>query len=359
MLPIGLFGFLGNTLTIFILSRKEMKNSFNRLLVALAVFDNIFICFLLLDYCFVRVFSWPFSQVSYLYILLFPKFIFPLNNIFLCCSVYLICCIAMERYSAVCKPFAYRASNNSDVNQRIFKYLISIIFFSCIVNFSRFFETELITESVNVSIGDSFQVQQRLSFELTELRKHPDYIRFYINWFRLVFTCVLPVSALIFFNCKICKGVRFAHLRSRTTIQKEINLAIILMFIVIVFLFCNIPRILINCYDFMVNNDFVRCPDGFIPNPWILCTTSFSHLCLVFSGSMNFIIYFVGGRNLNSLKTCFRRSPATLNAALDQLQLPQEKTTVVNSPVSETPTFESVLGEGDNFKLVVAETDCC
>ena len=51
---------------------------------------------------------------------------------------------------------------------------------------------------------------------------------------------------------------RFAHLRSRTTIQKEINLAIILMFIVIVFLFCNIPRILINCYDFMVNNDFVR-----------------------------------------------------------------------------------------------------
>ena len=55
-----------------------------------------------------------------------------------------------------------------------------------------------------------------------------------------------------------CYIARFTHLRSRSTIQKEINLAIILMFIVIVFLFCNIPRILINCYDFMVNNDFVR-----------------------------------------------------------------------------------------------------
>ena len=54
------------------------------------------------------------------------------------------------------------------------------------VNFSRFFETELITESVNISIGDSFQVQQRISFELTELRKHPDYIR----WVSEVFTVI-------------------------------------------------------------------------------------------------------------------------------------------------------------------------
>ena len=44
------------------------------------------------------VFSWPFSQDSNLYTFLFPKFIFPLNNIFLCCSIYLICCIAFERF---------------------------------------------------------------------------------------------------------------------------------------------------------------------------------------------------------------------------------------------------------------------
>ena len=49
-----MFGLLGNTLSIIILSRKEMKNPFNRLLVALAIFDSIFIILMLLDYTFVR-----------------------------------------------------------------------------------------------------------------------------------------------------------------------------------------------------------------------------------------------------------------------------------------------------------------
>ena len=83
------------------------------------------------------------------------------------------------RYTAVCQPFAYRAvSLSSNVNHRVFRYLIIIIIISCMVNVSRFFETRLITKSVNVSNGDSFEVETRVSFELTELRKHPEYIRY-------------------------------------------------------------------------------------------------------------------------------------------------------------------------------------
>jgi hypothetical protein len=104
---------VGNILSIIILSSKEMKNPFNRLLVALAVFDSVFISFMLLDYTFVRgklyrlvylsfsfilVYSWPFTLDSELYAYLFPKLLFPLNNISLCCSIYLIVCIAFERF---------------------------------------------------------------------------------------------------------------------------------------------------------------------------------------------------------------------------------------------------------------------
>ena len=51
---IGLFGLLGNILTISVLSTKEMASSFNNLIIALSVFDSIFIIFVTFEYTFVR-----------------------------------------------------------------------------------------------------------------------------------------------------------------------------------------------------------------------------------------------------------------------------------------------------------------
>ena len=49
-----MFGLLGNILTFSVLSSKEMNNSFNKLIQALAVFDSIFIIFVSFEYTFVR-----------------------------------------------------------------------------------------------------------------------------------------------------------------------------------------------------------------------------------------------------------------------------------------------------------------
>ena len=51
---LGLLGLVGNVLSIIVLSCKEMNNFFNRLLIALTIFDSIFIFFVILDYSFVR-----------------------------------------------------------------------------------------------------------------------------------------------------------------------------------------------------------------------------------------------------------------------------------------------------------------
>ena len=51
---IGLFGLLGNILTISVLLTKEMASSFNNLIIALSVFDSIFIIFVTFEYTFVR-----------------------------------------------------------------------------------------------------------------------------------------------------------------------------------------------------------------------------------------------------------------------------------------------------------------
>ena len=53
-LVIGTFGLLGNIFSIIIFSSNEMKTPFNTLLVALAIFDSIFISFMVFDYAFIR-----------------------------------------------------------------------------------------------------------------------------------------------------------------------------------------------------------------------------------------------------------------------------------------------------------------
>ena len=51
---IGLFGMLGNGISVFVLTRQVIKNAFNKLLVSLAVSDSIFIILMVFDYTCVR-----------------------------------------------------------------------------------------------------------------------------------------------------------------------------------------------------------------------------------------------------------------------------------------------------------------
>ena len=87
-------GVVGNTISIFLLLGKQLKNSFNHLLAVLAVFDPIYIVTMLLD---------SISKLGLendLQILMFPHFLHPLNSISMMCSIYMTVEVAMERYRA-------------------------------------------------------------------------------------------------------------------------------------------------------------------------------------------------------------------------------------------------------------------
>jgi hypothetical protein len=51
---LGFVGLLGNLLTVYVLSRHSMRNSFNHLLIVLSCLDTIFILFTILDYSLAR-----------------------------------------------------------------------------------------------------------------------------------------------------------------------------------------------------------------------------------------------------------------------------------------------------------------
>ena len=67
---------------------------------------------------------------------------------------------------------------------------------------------------------------------------------------------------------------------------RDLQLAIILIFIVCMFLITNFPRVLINLYELIVVNKILSCGKDFLPPVWYLCATSLNHVLLILNSLM-------------------------------------------------------------------------
>ena len=70
-----------------------MWNSFNALIVVLTIVDTLLCIFLMTDFTFARAFGLH----TIMYTLLYPYFIYPMENIMLSASIYLTVVLGLER----------------------------------------------------------------------------------------------------------------------------------------------------------------------------------------------------------------------------------------------------------------------
>ena len=91
-----------NGLLIVILSDKDMRNSFNFMLMALSFCDAWYLFGSILE-----SFRKSFNLMSKTHMYLFPHFLFPGQMIAMTASIYLIVAISFERYAAVHYPLNY------------------------------------------------------------------------------------------------------------------------------------------------------------------------------------------------------------------------------------------------------------
>ena len=131
---IGIPGILGNVLASIILSRRSMRNSFNFLLIALAVYDS---CYILLD-----IFQKRTELHTSVYIILFPYLLYPLEMIAMTGSILLTVAIALERYTAVHYPISYRQTmkNANAMKKRVATYLVPMTIICIGFNVTKFLE---------------------------------------------------------------------------------------------------------------------------------------------------------------------------------------------------------------------------
>ena len=100
-IAVAAFGLVGNLISIWVLSVPEMRcTAFNRLLLALALVDIMFIVPGVLIYIF-ETFNLKADWYNYL----FPIVFFPFAEIAQCSSIYMTVAIAVERFIGLCRPF--------------------------------------------------------------------------------------------------------------------------------------------------------------------------------------------------------------------------------------------------------------
>ena len=203
---ISILGIFGNTVAAFILSRKEMRNAFNLLLITLACFDSTYLFGSILE-----SFRKPFDMATLAHIHLFPYLLYPMTQLAVTGSIFMTVAIALERYIAVHFPLDYSQAMHeaNALSKRILKYVSAVLFLSVAFTITRFFEAKVVYEDVE---EDGKNITTGPHLEPTDLRTDPAYT-LYFNWSRLIVLGIVPFAMLVYLNANIYQDIKARRTR--------------------------------------------------------------------------------------------------------------------------------------------------
>ena len=234
-------GIMGNTASIYLLSRPELKSSFNQLLAVLASFDLLYLITMFLES--MRILG---CETDF-HIFMFPYFLYPINFIAMTGSIFMTVAVATERYIAVYYPLYYNKilTDTTSHRGRLLTYLLPVTILAIIINIPKFLESKV----AHMEDGSVY-------IDVTDLRTHYLYITYYHNWFRMMVIGIIPFCAIFFLNISIYLSVKRRRKGRR---RKEEHLSLVLIIIVSTFVICNLPYLLLNMHEIFVLDNIDRC----------------------------------------------------------------------------------------------------
>ena len=325
MTIILIYGLVGNSLSIYILRRKEVRLQpiFVEVLCSLSLFDNLFLigAFLL--------FSLPqlcVSYASYDFQLIAP-YLYPMTNTLLTCSSYMTVVVALNRYILV-KQLNQQSTKKFVVNG-YFQALIALLAAIC-VNIPRWFEFSCCQSQTSTSNIKSDQTDDATSINVTKIysvinpiRDQYEYIRDYTLISSNFLTLLLPMILMSIFS-----GLVYVEMKKTTSHslddrerseQKKRNdgLTFMLIGIIILFITCRIGELGVSIFELvMVIRQGSRQS---FPN-YIRAIISINTLFLVCNSSFNFIIY---NRDI-LFRKCFLRLYKIMGATIAKRKFEQQ-----------------------------------
>ena len=273
---IGLFGFIGNILTLLILFRKEMTSTSVYFLRTLVITDTCIIFFCILSLSIISITKinpdmWRFSDVIY------PK-MFPVVNYIVMTlqfvNVWVTVAVSAERYISICDPFKAVSYCSK---KKIIKVITSIFITGCIYNFPRIAALTVI----------QFECGQHICFEAvpTDFGATYFFVNTYSIYLYILFIYVVPLSILLVLNTfLIIELMKMRNKRGETGAPEnmEINMSVVLVLTVIVFILCQTPGLVAQFW--------------FLRRVVLLYWVGVSNTLFVVNSSVNFLIYTAVGR---------------------------------------------------------------
>ena len=302
----GTCGMLLNFITIIVLSTPKMRNNvFNRLLMCLAIFDNVYL------FCEItEVFRvWNYSDFQQYF---FAKCIYPIRSLFMCSSIYTNIALASERYRAVTSPVEYRIRRNTKVARKLMKYIMPVLAISVLYNIPKFYEIELdvtyqcyknnSSNNLLDTIGEPNKhnnCTMKYTLAPTELRMNHTYLLWYTNISNLFITALLPIGVLLYLNLTVylSSGKVLTRRSSISSFQLQQSVDLkrtsILFSIFFVFLFCQSLRFILNVCEFLRFSQLkeeqeIKCE---APEFWERIVVPLNQLFLILNASAHFFIY--------------------------------------------------------------------
>ncbi|BFZ06533.1 hypothetical protein BsWGS_09572 [Bradybaena similaris] len=264
-------GFLGNMLTIFVLSRRNMLTSTNAFLSALAVSDSIKLVNDIM-YILVTVFlrtNEELGKTAYSYLYPYAHFIFSMS---VCVSSWLTVSVAIERYILVCHPTRARAFWNRKRAVWLCVCIYVIMTLLALPSALRYRTVRCIDRKTGMP---------RLEVELTEIWQNQLLTKAY-EWIQNLLRSIIPLLVLVVLNvCIICALKRSKANRGRNPRHR---VTIMMIIVILVFLICITPdAILSTVFEFGYHEE------GYLEKGIREITDSL----LTINAAVNFIIYCV------------------------------------------------------------------
>ena len=293
------FGILGNSVSLVVLSSDRSRCPTFVTLKALAISDIILLFFalvqqvipvyILISHCvhvvclnigYIRIYTWPVICIAQM------------------TSVWLTVLISAERYSAICRPL--HAPGMCNVS-RVKISIVTLTIISFLFNLPKFFEfypKEDIMAETNltfITLGD------------TELRRDPLYRYLYNTASYCLLVYALPLIVITILNINIVIQLRKARIRwedLNRQQQREVKATAIPLCIVGVFFICGTQSLIAFILDAIFVNQ---------QHSWLQTYTAVVNLFVIFNSAVNFVIFYLFGSKFRALLrmqvTCRHRGP--------------------------------------------------
>lgn len=282
---IAVSGILLNILAITVLSQPRMRSSTAIYLISLAVYDNIVLLSMIVNFAIptLEVDAYFLDMYFFVYNYIQP-IAYPIALIAQTGTIYTTVGFTVERYVAVCRPLQ---AANICTTSRSKKAVFCIFLGSVIYNIPRMFEYETVLEW-----DDQVNKTQPI-YRATELGQNKIYKEVYFIYLNLLIMFFLPFTLLAYVNTCLINAIRTSRasrVQMSSSAVKENNMTLMLVSVVVVFLVCQLPSIADNILWTALNSYQQRC------NATYIKFTTISNLMVIFNSACNFVLYCLFGK---------------------------------------------------------------